>query len=112
MTLRRVMSAIGAGFLLWLSITAGVAQFWPTKPVRVIVPYAPGITDTTARLTADRLGKRMNQPFAIENKVGAGGALGVDTVLQSPPDGSTLLFAGSGIFTVLPLVQKVKFDPL
>src|SRR5262245_5560126 len=112
MTLRRVMPAVGAGFLLFMSISAGIAQMWPSRPVKVIVPYAPGITDTTARLTAERLARRFNQPFPVENKVGANGAVGVDSVMQAASDGSTLLFAGSGIFTVLPLVQKVSFEPL
>jgi tripartite-type tricarboxylate transporter receptor subunit TctC len=112
MTLRRVLPAVGAGFLLFVSISASFAQLWPSRPVKVIVPYAPGITDTTARLTAERLGKRFNQPFPVENKIGANGAVGVDSVMQSPADGTTVLFAGSGIFTVLPLVQNVSFEPL
>jgi tripartite-type tricarboxylate transporter receptor subunit TctC len=77
------------------------------------VPYAAGgVTDTMARVTADRLGKLLGQTFFIENKPGAGGAIGVDYALHSPHDGYTILFVGSTLFTVLPLAQKVSYEPL
>jgi tripartite-type tricarboxylate transporter receptor subunit TctC len=65
-----------------------------------------------ARVTADRLSKMLNQSFVIENKVGAGGAIAVDYALHAPQDGSTILFVGSTLFTVLPLAQKVSYEPL
>jgi tripartite-type tricarboxylate transporter receptor subunit TctC len=65
-----------------------------------------------ARVTADRLGKIFNQSFIVENKPGAGGAIGVDYVIHSPQDGYTLLFVGSTLFTVLPLAQSVDYVPL
>jgi tripartite-type tricarboxylate transporter receptor subunit TctC len=65
-----------------------------------------------ARLTADRLSKSLKQTFVIENKVGAGGAIGVDAAIHSPQDGYTILFIGSTLFTVLPLAQKVNYEPL
>jgi tripartite-type tricarboxylate transporter receptor subunit TctC len=81
--------------------------------VKVVVPYGVGgVTDTMARVTADRLGKMLNQTFVIENKLGAGGAIGVDYVMHAPPDGYTILFIGSTLFTVLPLAQKVNYEPL
>lgn len=89
------------------------AQQWPTRMVRVVVPYgAGGVTDTMARLTADRLSKMLNQPFVIENKPGGGGAIGVDYVMRAPQDGYTLLFVGSTLFTVLPLAREVNYVPL
>jgi tripartite-type tricarboxylate transporter receptor subunit TctC len=89
------------------------AQSWPTRTVKVVVPYAPGgVTDTMARVTADRLGKMLGQTFFIENKPGAGGAIGVDYALHAAPDGYTILFVGSTLFTVLPLAQKVSYEPL
>ncbi len=89
------------------------AQGWPNRTVKVVVPYAPGgVTDTMARVTADRLGKMLGQTFFIENKPGAGGAIGVDYALHSSPDGYTILFVGSTLFTVLPLAQKVTYEPL
>ncbi len=92
---------------------AGLAQQWPTRTVKVVVPYGVGgVTDTMARMTADRLSKSLGQSFVIENKLGAGGAIGVDYVVHSPQDGSTILFVGSTLFTVLPLAQKVNYEPL
>ena len=106
-------SAIGA-CLAACCIGAGYfAQQWPNRTVKVVVPYGVGgVTDTMARLTADRLGKAFNQTFVIENKLGAGGAIGVDYALNSPQDGYTILFLGSTLFTVLPLAQKVNYEPL
>lgn len=89
------------------------AQQWPTRMVKVVVPYgAGGVTDTMARLTADRLSKMFNQTFVIENKPGGGGAIGVDYAMHSPQDGYTLLFVGSTLFTVLPLTRAVNYVPL
>jgi tripartite-type tricarboxylate transporter receptor subunit TctC len=89
------------------------ASPWPARTVKVVVPYAPGgVTDTMARLTADRLGKMLGQTFYIENRSGAGGAIGIDYALHAPHDGYTILFVGSTLFTVLPLAQKVEYAPL
>jgi tripartite-type tricarboxylate transporter receptor subunit TctC len=92
---------------------AAIAQQWPNRTVKVVVPYGVGgVTDTMARLTADRLSKALKQTFVIENKPGAGGAIGVDYATNSPQDGYTILFVGSTLFTVLPLAQKVNYEPL
>src|SRR5688572_9579682 len=113
MALRRILSVTGACLLLLASASASWAQQWPSRTVKVVVPYGVGgVTDTMARLTADRLGKAFNQTFIIENKPGAGGAIGVDYAMNSPQDGYTLLFIGSTMFTVLPLAQKVNYVPL
>ena len=112
MSLRRSMAAL-AGWVLLTAASPCLAQAWPTRTVKVVVPYASGgITDTMARLTADRLGKIFGQSFYIENKPGAGGAIGVDYALHSPDDGYTIMFVGSTLFTVLPLAQKVNYEPL
>ena len=85
----------------------GVAQpggAFPSRPVRIVVPFPPGqASDTFARLMAERLGARWPQPVVVENKPGAGGALAVESVVTSAPDGYTLLWGGTGI-TVLPAV--------
>ena len=87
------------------------AQSWPQKPVKVIVPFsAGGNTDSQARIVSERLNALLGQPFVVENKVGAGGAIAAEFVAKSAPDGYTLFFAASPQFT-LPLVQKVNFDP-
>jgi tripartite-type tricarboxylate transporter receptor subunit TctC len=113
MALRRLLTVAGACLALCTSVPACFAQQWPSRTVKVVVPYGVGgVTDTMARVTADRLSKRLHQSFIIENKLGAGGAIGVDYVVHSPQDGYTLLFVGSTLFTVLPLAQKVNYQPL
>ena len=93
--------------------TSAYSQQWPSRIVKVVVPYGVGgVTDTMARLTADRLSKMLGQTFVIENKVGAGGAIGIDYAMSLPRDGYTILFVGSTLFTVLPLAQKVNYEPL
>ncbi|WP_427913840.1 tripartite tricarboxylate transporter substrate binding protein [Ramlibacter sp. MMS24-I3-19] len=75
-------------------VTAGsaAAQAWPSRPVKVIVPYATGgPADVYARFLAQRLGEQLGQPFVVENKPGAGAVIGTDQVAKSPPDGYTLL---------------------
>ena len=87
------------------------AQPWPQRPVRVIVPFvAGGNTDSQARIVTERLNELLGQPFVVENKVGAGGAIAAEYVVKSAPDGYTLFFGGSPQFA-LPLLQKVNFDP-
>lgn len=89
------------------------AEEWPARPVRVIVPYgAGGISDVLARITADRLSKLLGQSFVIETRAGAGGAIGTEYAARSPSDGYTLYFAGGAQFSVLPLMQKLSYDPL
>jgi tripartite-type tricarboxylate transporter receptor subunit TctC len=113
MMVRRLSAAAAVCAMLVGWGSAGWAQQWPARTVKVVVPYGVGgVTDTMARLTADRLGKALNQTFVIENKVGAGGAIGVDAALNAPRDGYTILFLGSTLFTVLPLAQKVSYEPL
>jgi tripartite-type tricarboxylate transporter receptor subunit TctC len=89
------------------------AEDWPSRPVKIVVPYGPGgIADTLARLTADRLAKSFGQPFIIENKGGAGGTIGTEFAARSPNDGYTLYFAGGAQFTVNPLIKKLSYDPI
>jgi tripartite-type tricarboxylate transporter receptor subunit TctC len=99
--------------LLLAGAAPACAQDWPTRPIKVIVPYGPGgVSDTMARLTADRLSKALDQPVVIENKSGAGGSIGTEAAVRSPNDGYTLLFASASQLTVVPLTQKLKFDPV
>ena len=109
---RRFVTLAGACAMLGASLPAS-AQQWPQRNVKVVVPYGVGgVTDIMARLTADRLGKMLGQTFVIENKLGAGGAIGVDYVVNGPQDGHTILFVGSTLFTVLPIANKVNYEPL
>ncbi len=113
MMVRQLTAAIVAGAALVASAPTAPAQQWPTRTVKVIVPYGSGgVTDTMARVTADRLSKALGQSFVIENKVGAGGAIGISAALSSPQDGYTIMFVGSTLFTVLPLAQNVNYVPL
>jgi tripartite-type tricarboxylate transporter receptor subunit TctC len=90
-----------------------VAQDWPAQPVKVVVPYGPGgIADVFGRITAERLTRLFGKSFIIENRGGAGGAIGTEAVVRSPPDGYTLYFAGGGQFSVVPLIQKLSYDPV
>ena len=89
------------------------AQDWPQRPVKVVVPYAPGgNTDAIARITAERLTTVLGQQVVVENRAGAGGATAADFVAKSLPDGYTLFVAALSQFGPVPLTQKVNYDPL
>ena len=88
------------------------AADWPARSVTVIVPFgAGGNTDMMARLAAQHLSTKLGQTFVVENKPGAGGALGTGQVATAAPDGYTLLFSASANITLTPQVQKLNFDP-
>jgi len=98
--------------LCWLALAAS-AQNYPNRAVKVVVPWPPGqATDIAARVVAERLQVALNQPFVIENKPGAGGAIGSETVAKSAPDGYTLLAASSGPLSIMPHLQKTPYEPL
>jgi tripartite-type tricarboxylate transporter receptor subunit TctC len=93
-----------------LSAWAASAQEWPTKPVRFIVPYPPGGgTDVISRIVQPRLSEALGQPVVIENRGGAGGALGTAEAAKANPDGYTFLFTLSS-HTINPLLYKLPFD--
>jgi tripartite-type tricarboxylate transporter receptor subunit TctC len=99
-------------FLLALGLAAH-AQGWPAKPVRVIIPWPPGqATDIAARLVGQRLQEALGQAFVMDNKPGAGGAIGTDLAAKAPADGYTLLAFSSGPISIMPSVQKTPYDPL
>jgi tripartite-type tricarboxylate transporter receptor subunit TctC len=97
---------------IWLfALTAlfahgAAAEDYPARPVRLIIPFAPGAgTDLTGRIVADEFGKRLGQQFVVENKPGAAAQLGTDLVAKSEPDGYTLLWTVSDGLSVLPAVK-------
>lgn len=101
--------------LLAVGTAAGVAaQTWPTKPVRVIVPFgAGGGTDIQARLLGKHFNESLKQTFIVDNRSGAGGLIGAELAVQSPPDGYTILFTTASLAVNVTLYGKrVKFDPL
>jgi tripartite-type tricarboxylate transporter receptor subunit TctC len=105
---------IGLVVLCSLPPEAGAQEDYPTRPVRVIVPYlAGGAADIFARTLAQKLGDALKQPFLVENRAGANGGIGSEFVAKSAPDGYTLLATASGPITVNPvLYAKVPYDPV
>ena len=97
-----------------LMIGAAAAEDWPRKPVRIIVPFAPGgVTDNSARVVAEPLGARLGQAVVVENRPGASGNIGTQAVAEAPPDGYTLLLGFDGTMVINPHVfGRVPFDTL
>ena len=89
------------------------AQTYPTKPVRLVVPYAPaGATDIIARAAAIELSKTLGQPVTVDNRPGAGGNVGAEFVAKSAPDGYTMLMSASSLHGITPfLYSKLNYDP-
>ena len=109
----RLLSAFGLCLAAALFPVTAHAQDWPSKPVRIIVPYAAGgNSDGMARLTAQRFNETFGQQFVVENRLGANGAIAADAVARSAPDGHTLLWAVQPAMTIAPAINKVNFDPL
>ena len=107
--------------LIGLGATAGLSApgilkaqgAWPNKPVKLILPYAPGgATDLMARPWADKLQQAFGQPFVIDNRGGAGGAIGTEAAAKSPADGYTFLFTPGATLSILPQLRKVAYDPI
>lgn len=103
----------------WIAIGAALqasllqAQPWPQRPVRLVAPYSPGgNSDTQARILAERLTSSLGQQFLVENRVGATGAIAAEYVAKAPPDGYTLFFAATPQVSIVPLIQKVNYDPM
>jgi tripartite-type tricarboxylate transporter receptor subunit TctC len=91
---------------LGLAAAGAMAQAWPARPVRVIIPFPPGGTlDTVGRLLAQKLGDQFGQSFIVDNKPGGNGTIGADSVAKAPADGYTLLFNAS-TFVTAPMTMK------
>ena len=96
-----------------LATPTALAQQYPTKPVRLIVPFAPGgPADITARIVSQKLGEAFNQQFVVETRAGASGMIGAEFVARSAPDGYTVLVTASANVIVPHLYTKMTFDPL
>src|SRR5258705_5511537 len=90
---------------------AAFAQPYPAKPVRMVVPFAPGGgVDVTARILGQQLTQRTGQSFIVENRTGASGIIGVEYVAKSAPDGYTLLVGSQTTQAVVPAMYKVSYD--
>ncbi|MBK8739136.1 MAG: tripartite tricarboxylate transporter substrate binding protein [Betaproteobacteria bacterium] len=89
------------------------AQPFPSKPIRLIVPYTPGAGgDIVSRVLAEKLGASLGQPIVVENKGGASGAIGTAAGATAPADGHTWILGADPAFTINPLLRKVPYDPL
>jgi tripartite-type tricarboxylate transporter receptor subunit TctC len=109
MILRKLFAAL----VILAASTQGQAQAWPSRTVRIVVPYAAGgNSDVMARVVAQRLTEHFGQTFIVENRVGANGALAADTVARSPADGYTLLWAVTPPMTIAPAMAKLNHDPI
>lgn len=108
---RELIGALAAGPLAAVSPSLR-AQTWPTRPIRLIVPFATGGgSDFIGRFMAQRLGQALGQPMVVENRPGAGSTLGIEMVVKSPADGYTFGLIASS-YTVTPSLYKLKFDPV
>jgi tripartite-type tricarboxylate transporter receptor subunit TctC len=113
----RIWGRLGAALVALVALALpglAAAQPWPSKPVKIVVPFAAGgATDVVARLLALKLGEAWGEQVVVENKVGAGGNIGADMVAKSSPDGYTLLLT-SGALLTSPYMYKgqLSFDPL
>ena len=111
---RRLLTAslVIAG-LSGLSLSSARAQTWPTAPIKLIVPFAPGgSNDNIARPLAEKLAARLGQSVLVENRGGGGGTIGTDLVAKAQPDGHTLLFASTSIITNAASGKKLPYDPV
>jgi tripartite-type tricarboxylate transporter receptor subunit TctC len=107
------MNRFSAFLICFLVTGAALAQAYPNRPVRIVVPWPPGqATDIAARVVAEKLQQQLGQPFVADNRPGAGGSIGTDAVTKAAPDGYTLLAASSGPISIMPNLQKIPYDPL
>jgi len=104
---------IWTALLAWTLAGAALAQAFPNRPIRVVVPYpAGGATDQMARIIQQPLTEILGQPIIIENKAGAAGAIGTDAVAKAAPDGYTLAFGNAGPNSMGPAIKKTPYDPV
>ncbi|CAH0228649.1 tripartite tricarboxylate transporter substrate binding protein [Roseomonas sp. CECT 9278] len=105
---RRALAAALAG----LAAPALAQDAWPNRPIRLIIPFAPGgPIDTVGRLVSDRLRERLGQPFVIDNRAGAGGSIGLRATVQAPPDGATFVLTSSSLAILPAIYANLGFDP-
>ena len=111
LTKRRLLAAAFAGFAALATAAPALAQAFPGKPIKIVVPYAPGgPTDIVARIVGQKLSEQLGQPVIIDNKPGAGGNIGAEAVARAPGDGYTLLLVTTG-HTINPsLYPKIAYD--
>ena len=109
---RRGLCTLGAVSAVLIGLTGGAAgQTWPTKPIRIIVPFSAGSgTDIVARTVAERLSTQLGQPIVVENRLGAGSTIGVGAVAKADPDGYTLLIHSTSHVVVASTYSNPGYD--
>jgi tripartite-type tricarboxylate transporter receptor subunit TctC len=112
MSIKSMKRCLAAVFALALGIAPALAQDYPAKPVRIVVPTAPGgFADIVARLFAQKLGDKTKQPVVVENRTGAGGVIAAEYAAKSPPDGYTLDLGLHATNSILPTLDpKLPYD--
>ena len=111
MSLRAILCFAACALLAPLA--AAAADTYPSKPVRIVVPFGPGgVADVTIRVIAQKLSERMGQQFIVENKPGAGGIAAAQAVTQAKPDGYTLFLVSNGTAVSASLFKSLPFDPV
>src|SRR5689334_3020894 len=108
---RRNLLIAAAMIGMSLAPAAALAQSYPEKPITIVVPFAPGASDTAARIVAEKLTTLLGQRVLVDNRPGASGAIGTEFVKRAAPDGYTLLFGASSQMTINPIVKKQNYDP-
>ena len=115
MSLQKILwRAVVVTFMLGAATSIALAQAWPSRSIRLIVPFPPGGgNDVIARVVAQKLGERLGQPVVVENRAGANGIVGLQALMQAPPDGHTIAVGAAGPLAVNPsLYDKLPYDPL
>ncbi|HQR78132.1 MAG TPA: tripartite tricarboxylate transporter substrate binding protein [Burkholderiaceae bacterium] len=112
--MKTLLRALTAASLVVLTSVAPALAAYPEKPVTIIVPFPPGgSTDMVARAIAPHLQSKLGQPFVVDNRAGATGAIGATAVKNAAPDGYTFLVASIGVYAVNPFIQKkLSYDPV
>src|SRR5262245_28607694 len=108
--MKRILTA---GAIALFALTAGAQTDYPNRPVKIVVPYPPGGgVDILARVLSEKLAAQFGQPAPVENRAGAGGNVGAESVFRSPPDGYTVLFSAHPPLVVnKALYSKLGYDP-
>src|SRR5918996_2410992 len=110
----RVLHCLLFLFILIVGATEADAQQYPTKPIRIVVPFPPGgFSDVFARIIGNKMNESWGQQVVVDNRPGAGGNIGADIVAKAPPDGYTLVMGTIGTHAInATLFSKLPYDPV
>ncbi len=109
----RILGTLFTGLSLLLSPALAAAQDFPTKPIKLIVPFpAGGPNDIIARVVGQRMSELIKQPVVVDNRGGQGGVLGTDAVAKAAPDGYTIAISSAGALAISPSMQTIAYDTL